>query len=103
MHTKCDAHRASRITNKTIVFGGRKREVLGLMQQQNLLLSSIIQYAARWHPRGEVVSRVSETDVYRTDYATVERRSRRLARVIERLGVHHGDRIATMAWNGYRH
>jgi fatty-acyl-CoA synthase len=77
--------------------------MLGLMQQQSLLLSSIIQYAARWHPRGEVVSRLSEVDVHRTDYATVEMRSRRLARVMERLGVRRGDRIATMAWNGYRH
>jgi acyl-CoA synthetase (AMP-forming)/AMP-acid ligase II len=77
--------------------------MLGLMQQQKLLLSSIIQYAARWHPDAEVVSRLSETVVHRTNYATVEQRSRRLARVLERLGVRLGDRVATMAWNSYRH
>jgi 3-(methylthio)propionyl---CoA ligase len=77
--------------------------VLGLMQQQRLLLSSIIQHAARWHPTGEIVSRMSETSVHRTNYATIERRSRRLANVLRRLGVNPGDRVATMAWNNYRH
>ena len=41
--------------------------------------------------------------MHRTDYATVERRSRRLARVLQRLGVCLGDRVATMAWNSYRY
>ncbi|MEA2777688.1 MAG: 3-(methylthio)propionyl---CoA ligase [Acetobacteraceae bacterium] len=77
--------------------------MLGLMQQQRLLLSSIIQHAARWHPTGEIVSRMSETSVHRTNYATIERRSRRLANVLRRLGVNPGDRVATMAWNNYRH
>jgi len=77
--------------------------MLGLMQQQKLLLSSIIQYAARWHPDAEVVSRLGETVIHRTNYAAVEQRSRRLARVLERLGVRLGHRVATMAWNSYRH
>ena len=77
--------------------------MLGLMQQQKLLLSSIITYAARWHPQGEVVSRVGENEIHRTDYATVERRSRCLARVLERLDISYGDRVGTMAWNSYRH
>ncbi len=77
--------------------------MLGLMQQKNLLLSSIIQHAARWHPDGEIVSRISETSIQRSDYATIERRSRRLANVVRRLGVKHGDRVATLAWNSYRH
>ncbi len=72
--------------------------MLGLMQQKNLLLSSIIQHAARWHPNGEIISRISETTFHRTDYATLERRSRRLANVLRGLGVNHGDRVATMAW-----
>ena len=74
--------------------------MLGLMQQKNLLLSSIIQHAARWHPNADIVSRASETTLHRSDYATIERRSRRLADVLQRLGVNQGDRVATMAWNG---
>ncbi len=77
--------------------------MLGLMQQRNLLLSSVISHAARWHPAGELVSRTGEANFHRTDYATTERRSRRLARVLQRLRVERGDRIATLAWNGYRH
>ena len=77
--------------------------MLGLMQQKNLLLSSIIQHAARWHPNGEIISRTSETDLHRSNYATIERRSRRLANVLRRLDVKPGDRVATLAWNGYRH
>src|SRR4051794_15291365 len=82
---------------------GRQGAMLGLMQQKNLLLSSIIQHAARWHPRGEIVSRMSEIDVSRTNYAETEQRSRRLANVLARLGVKHGDRVGTLAWNTYRH
>jgi acyl-CoA synthetase (AMP-forming)/AMP-acid ligase II len=76
--------------------------MLGLMQQKNLLLPSIIQHAARWHPDANIVSRTSETNLHRSDYATIERRSRRLANVLQRFGVKQGDRVATMAWNGYR-
>ena len=77
--------------------------MLGLMQQQRLLLSSIIQHAARWHPNGEVISRMGEATIHRTNYASIEQRSRRLANVLRHLGVQHGDRVATLAWNGYRH
>ena len=77
--------------------------MFGLMQQHPLLLSSVIQYAARWHGDAEVVSRMDETTVHRTDYAGIERRSRRLAKVLLGLGVRPGDRVATLAWNHYRH
>jgi len=77
--------------------------MLGLMQTQPLLIASIIRHAARHHGSAEVVSVMSETHRHRTTYAEVERRSRRLARVLERLGVRPGDRIGTLAWNTYRH
>jgi fatty-acyl-CoA synthase len=75
----------------------------GLMQTRPLLLSSLITHAARWFPKVEVVSRTGAATEHRTTYAGIERRARRLARVLERLGVRHGDRIGTLAWNGYRH
>jgi fatty-acyl-CoA synthase len=77
--------------------------ILGLMQQQPLLLSSIIRHAARWHKNGEIVSRMSETMVHRTNYATIERRSRCLAGALRQLGTQQGERVATLAWNNYRH
>ncbi len=77
--------------------------MLGLMQTQPLLISSIIRHAARHHGTAEVVSVMSEAQRHRTTYAEVERRSRRLARVLAGLGVAFGDPVATLAWNTYRH
>ena len=77
--------------------------MLGLMQTQPLLISSIIAHAARHHQRAEIVSRTLDGSLHRTDYPTLERRSRRLAVALQALGVARHDRVATLAWNGYRH
>ena len=77
--------------------------MLGLMQQQPLLVSSIIRFAARHHGTAEVVSQNPDFSLHRSTYAEIERRSRRLARVLQKLGVRAGDRVATLAWNGWRH
>jgi len=77
--------------------------MLGLMQSQPLLISSIITHAARHHAQAEVVSRTTEGAIHRTNYAGIERRARTLARALMRLGVQPDDRVATLAWNGHRH
>ncbi|MCW3474294.1 3-(methylthio)propionyl-CoA ligase [Limobrevibacterium gyesilva] len=77
--------------------------MLGLMQDQPLMITSIIRHAARHHGGAEVVSKTVEGAIHRTTYAEVERRSRRLVRVLQRLGVATGERVATLAWNGFRH
>ena len=77
--------------------------MLGLMQDQPLLISSILCHAARHHPTGEIVSRTVEGPLHRTTYRDIEPRCRRMARVLQRLGVQQGDRVATLAWNGFRH
>ena len=77
--------------------------MFGLMQQQPLLLSSIITHAARHHGGGEIVSKLADGSLHRSTYAEVEQRARRLMGVLQRMGVRPGDRIATLAWNGYRH
>ena len=75
----------------------------GLMQQQPLLISSILRHAARHHASGEIVSKTTEGTIHRYTYAALESRARRLARVLARLGVGARDRVGTLAWNGYRH
>jgi acyl-CoA synthetase (AMP-forming)/AMP-acid ligase II len=75
----------------------------GLMMDMPLLISSILQHAARHHGDVEVVSRRVEGDIHRYTYAQAEQRARRLADALQRRGVQHGDRVATLAWNGYRH
>ena len=77
--------------------------MLGLMQQRPLLLSGLLTYAELYHADVEVVSRLSDGTMHRSNWAEVAARARRLARALERLGVVSGDRVATLAWNSSRH
>ena len=75
----------------------------GQMMDQPLLISSIIEFAARHYADSEIVSRRVEGDMHRYTYRECEQRARRMARVLAGLGVAMGERVATLAWNGYRH
>ncbi len=75
----------------------------GLMMDSPLLTSSLIVYAARHHGDTEIVSRSVEGPIHRYTYAEAEVRAKRLAKALLALGVGESDRIATVAWNGYRH
>ncbi len=75
----------------------------GLMQDRPLLISSLIDYAAEYHGATEIVSRTVEGPIHRHDYGAARRRAMRLANALQALGVGQGDRIGTLAWNGYRH
>ncbi len=77
--------------------------MLGLMQTQPLLVSSILTHAARHHGSAEVVSRLVDGSTHRTTYRAIEARARLLARALEGLGVVRHDRVATLAWNSHRH
>ena len=71
--------------------------------QQQLLISSLLIHAERHHGEQEVVSRRVEGDVHRTTYRELAARSRRMANALAARGIARGDRVATLAWNGYRH
>jgi 3-(methylthio)propionyl---CoA ligase len=75
----------------------------GLMQDQPLLISSLISFADRFHGSTEIVSRTVEGSIHRYTYREAHRRARQLAQALERLGVKKADRVATLAWNGFRH
>jgi fatty-acyl-CoA synthase len=75
----------------------------GQMMQLPLLISSLIVHAERHHGEREVVSRRVEGDIHRTTYKEIASRSRRMAKALAALGVQQSDRVATLAWNGYRH
>ncbi|BDR10111.1 long-chain-fatty-acid--CoA ligase [Comamonas testosteroni] len=77
--------------------------MLGLMQSQPLLISSLIEFAARNHADGEIVSRRVEGDIHRYTYKDLAARSRQLANKLDAMGLAQGDRVASLAWNGYRH
>ena len=77
--------------------------MLGLMQNQPLLISSLLEFADRHHADGEIVSRRVEGDIHRYTYKDMAARARKVARVLDGMALSAGDRVATLAWNGYRH
>ena len=77
--------------------------MLGLMQDWPLLLHKIIDHAAIQHGSREVVTRSVEGSLQRTDYASIRRRALRGAKRLAMEGIAVGDRVATLAWNSWRH
>ena len=75
----------------------------GQMMQQPLLISSLLTHAERHHGEQQIVSRRVEGDIHRYTYTELASRSRRLAKAFAALGVKFGERVGTIAWNGYRH
>ena len=75
----------------------------GQMMDQSLLISGILEFAARHYGATEIVSRRVEGDLHRYTYRDCARRARQLANALAALGIGMGERIATLAWNGYRH
>jgi fatty-acyl-CoA synthase len=77
--------------------------LMGQMMHMPMMISSVLVHAARHHADTEIVSKRVEGDVHRYTYADAELRARKLAQALARLGTQPGDRIGTLAWNGYRH
>jgi 3-(methylthio)propionyl---CoA ligase len=77
--------------------------MLGLMQDQPLLISSLIHHAERHHGDAEVVSRRVEGDIHRYTWRDVAKRARQVANTLDGMNLLFSDRVATLAWNGYRH
>jgi acyl-CoA synthetase (AMP-forming)/AMP-acid ligase II len=81
----------------------RGNTMLGLMQDQPLLISGLIDFADKHHGDGDVVSRRVEGDIHRYTWSDVARRSRQVANALDVMKLGFSDRVATIAWNGYRH
>ena len=77
--------------------------MFGLMQEHKLLVSTLIEHAVACHPDAEIVSRTVEGPIHRCNYGDIHRRAKQAANALTTLGVQRGDRVATLAWNGYRH
>jgi fatty-acyl-CoA synthase len=72
------------------------------MQDYELSLQHVLWRLERLHPRKEVVTK-QDHGVHRTTNGQMVPRVNRLAGALKRLGVKPGDRVATLAWNNYRH
>jgi 3-(methylthio)propionyl---CoA ligase len=77
--------------------------LMGQMMDAPLLVSALLRHAELYHGDAEIVSRTVEGGVHRYTYADAAARSRKLANALGKLGVQPGTRVATLAWNGYRH
>jgi 3-(methylthio)propionyl---CoA ligase len=75
----------------------------GLMQDRPLLISQLIDFAERHNGGTEIVSRRVEGDIHRYTWAECAQRARRVANALDAESLESGDRVATLAWNGYRH
>ncbi|WP_310460801.1 3-(methylthio)propionyl-CoA ligase [Sphaerotilus sp.] len=79
------------------------RPLMAQMMTMPLMISSLLVHAARHAADTEIVSKRVEGDLHRYTYRDAELRSRKVAQALARLGCEAGDRVATLAWNGYRH
>jgi acyl-CoA synthetase (AMP-forming)/AMP-acid ligase II len=87
----------------TVIVTDREYQMKGLMMHQPLLVSTLLTHAERHHGEQEIVSKRVEGDMHRYRYRDLAQRARRMANALAGLGVLSGDRVATLAWNGYRH
>lgn len=75
----------------------------GLMQDRPLMISSLVEHAAHFHPTTEIVSRLPEGGTHRTDWAGIRNAACQVANALAKLGVKPTERVATLAWNSWRH
>jgi len=75
----------------------------GLMQGDHLLISSLIDFANKYHGDAEIISRRVEGDIHRSNWSNVHNRSKQVASALDAWRIGAGSRVATLAWNGYRH
>lgn len=75
----------------------------GQMLDRPLLIQHAIEHADRYHGNTEVVSRTLDGSLHRYTFSDLHRRAKQVANALNTLGIQPGDRIGTLAWNGYRH
>src|SRR6202046_3824148 len=80
-----------------------RNAMLGLMQDWPLLCHRILDHAATQHGARQIVSRSVEGPFHTTNYADLRVRALRVAQRLDRSGIKLGDRVATLAWNTWRH
>ena len=75
----------------------------GLMMDQPLTITAILRHAVKFHPTARIVSRKVDGSIHGYCYADFGRRVHQLANALVKMGVKEGDRVGTLAWNGFRH
>jgi acyl-CoA synthetase (AMP-forming)/AMP-acid ligase II len=96
-------HEQSARRNQAPISQSGEKRMLGRMQDWPLLMHKVIDFAAVQFPEQQVASRTVEGPMHYTNYRAVRQRALKVAKRLERDGIKLGDRVATLAWNGYRH
>ena len=74
----------------------------GLMMNYPLTLQHAFNHAVRFFWRKEIVT-LTEDEPHRYTYREWGKRTQQLANALMKAGIQQGDRVATFAWNNYRH
>ena len=74
-----------------------------MMMNMPLRISSILEFAKTSYPEVEIISKMSSGEIHRTNYSKISTRSKKMANALLGLKVSLGDRVATIAWNSFRH
>src|SRR5215831_21208963 len=83
--------------------GLMRNAMFGLMQDWPLLCHRIIDHAGTNHAGRPIVTRSVEGPFHTTTYGELRARALRLAQHLDKAGIRLGDRVATLAWNTWRH
>jgi len=75
----------------------------GLMMSGQLTITTIMNHAERIHGDSEIVSVTADNPNHQYTYRDAFARARQMANALQEIGFAQGDRIATLAWNDYRH
>jgi len=73
------------------------------MMEYPLTLTNIVERLGLYYPSVEVVSRMPDKSLHRTNYLAVQQRAKRLASALTKRGIKKGDCVATLMWNHYAH
>ena len=74
-----------------------------MMDDYQLTIPALLERAGTFFPGNDIVTRLPDGSIHRYTYADLYKRSHQLSNALRTLGVKEGDRVATLAWNTYRH
>ncbi len=75
----------------------------GLMMDYPLTLDHILEHAKRFYPNKRILTKLPSGEMHEYDYLSLHKRSKKLANVLQTLGVKEGERVGTFAWNNFQH
>jgi fatty-acyl-CoA synthase len=94
------AKQAETVSGKPGLLPGQIR---GQMMDRPLLISPLMPYADKFHGDTEIVTQSVEGPIHRTTWRQIHTRAQQIANALIAMGVKPGDRVATLAWNTWRH